>query len=152
MSSVAHDVAGVIWPGDPPESTWSHSIFVNPHERRDGFWANIRGHVLDLGDPNAEPAAVPTPDDLYITSMASELAWTVRTLLRSSGLPDDVSVSAQWRMHGVPQRIAEVILTVDVPGTAEPIATELTASLPSRLAARSSAQPPVRISFKGTDR
>ena len=57
--------------------TSSRALFVLRHERRDGFWANIRGHVLDLADPNPGHVLAPEPDDLFIVSIASELAWTV---------------------------------------------------------------------------
>ena len=56
----------------------SGALVVSPHERRDGFWASIRGHVLDLADPHSGHALAPTPDDLFIVSIASELAWTAR--------------------------------------------------------------------------
>src|SRR5207237_9361315 len=65
--------------------TPSNAHFVSPHERRDGFWASIRGHVLDLADPGSGQALAPTPDDLFIVSIASELAWTARTILRAHG-------------------------------------------------------------------
>ena len=76
-------------------SSSSHGLFVSPHERREGFWASIRGHVLDLADPNNGHALAPTPDDLFIVSIASGLAWTARGILHANGLPDDASVSAR---------------------------------------------------------
>ena len=75
----------------------SHALFVSPHGRRDGYWASTCGHVLDLADPSSGHGLAPTQDDLFIVSIAAELAWTARTILRAHGLPDDVNVSAEWR-------------------------------------------------------
>jgi hypothetical protein len=114
---------------------------VLPHERRDGFWANIRGHVLDLAKPGSDESAAPTPNDLYAASVAAELAWSVRDALRGAGAPDDVSVSAEWQAEPDPPLLSQLTLTVTVPKPAEALAAELAASFGERLAARSSAAP-----------
>src|SRR5437870_5618772 len=97
----------------------SHALFVSPHGRRDGFWASIRGHVLDLADPSSGHGLAPTPDDLFIVSIAAELAWTTRRILRAAGLPDDVSVSANWRTNTDLPNLADIDLTVRLPRRAE---------------------------------
>jgi len=74
--------------------TSSNGLFVIPRGRGDGFQASIRGHILDLADPNSGHALAPTPNDLFIASIASGLAWSARSFLRSHRLPDDVSVFA----------------------------------------------------------
>jgi uncharacterized OsmC-like protein len=132
--------------------TSSRALFVLPHERRDGFWADIRGHVLDLADPDTGHGLAPNPDDLFIVSIASELAWTARRILRGSGLPDDVSVSANWRTNADPPTLSDINLTVTVSRRAEAASGALAAALDNSLAARSLAEPTARISWEGANR
>ena len=115
-----------------------------PARRRNGFWASIRGHALDLADPDSDRELAPTPDDLFVASLASDLAWSARKILRAHGQPDDVSVSAEWRTPAGP---AGVDLTVTVPSDADAIRAELAAAVEASLAARSSAEPVVHVSF-----
>src|SRR5437870_13876118 len=99
--------------------TSRQALFVIPRGRGGGFQASIRGHVLDLADPSSGHALAPTPDDLFIVSIASELAWTTRRILRAAGLPDDVSVSANWRTNTDLPNLADIDLTVRLPRRAE---------------------------------
>ena len=139
--------------GDPHAvPTSSHALLVNPHERRDGFWANIRGHTLDLADPSSGHALAPTPDDLFIVSIASEFAWSAQTLLRAYGLPDDVSVSARWQTTEGPPSLADITLTVTVSARATAVSGALAAAFANSLAARSVAEPVVHISLEGGNR
>src|SRR5436305_3340492 len=133
-------------------STSSHALFVTRHERREGFWASIRGHVLDLADPNTGHALAPTPDDLLIVSIASELAWTARRILRAGGLPDDVSVSATWRTTTDPPSLADINLTVTMSRRAKAVSATLAAAFENSLAARSRAEPVAHISWEGAVR
>jgi uncharacterized OsmC-like protein len=125
--------------------TSTRALCVIPHGRRDGFWASIRGHVLELADPSSGQALAPTPDDLLIVSIASELAWSARRFLRSRGLPDDVNVSAAWRVDEDSPILADINLTVTVSSRAEAVRAELAASFESSLAARCRAEPIVEI-------
>jgi uncharacterized OsmC-like protein len=132
----------------------SGALFVSPHERRDGFWASIRGHVLDLADPSSGHALAPTPNDLFIVSIASDLAWTARSILRTHGLPDDVSVSATWRTqeHGDRTSLSDITLTVTVSARAKAARAALAAALENILEARSLAEPIAHISWEGANR
>jgi uncharacterized OsmC-like protein len=133
----------------------SGALFVSPHERTDGFWASIRGHVLDLADPSSGHALAPTPNDLFIVSIASDLAWTARSILRAHGLPDDVSVSATWRTqeeHGDLPSLADINLTVTVSARAKAARAALAAALENILEARSLAEPIAHISWEGANR
>jgi uncharacterized OsmC-like protein len=132
--------------------TSSRALFVSPHERRDGFWAAIRGHVLDLADPDTAHGLAPTPDDLFIASIASELAWTGRRILRGGGLPDDVSVAASWRTNADPPTLADINLTVTVSRRAKAVDATLAAAIDKSLAAWYLAEPIARISWEGADR
>jgi uncharacterized OsmC-like protein len=132
--------------------TSSHGLFVIPRGRGDGFRASIRGHILDLADPGSGHALAPTPDDLLIVSIASELAWSARRFLRAYGLPDDVSVSATWRTHEDPPSLADIKLTVTVPKRAEAVSAALAAAFANSLAARSLAEHLVHISLEGVNR
>jgi uncharacterized OsmC-like protein len=128
--------------------TSNNGLFVIPRGRGDGFQATIRGHILDLADPGSGRPLAPTPDDLFIVSIASELAWSARRWLRASGLPDDVSVSARWRTPEDPPRLADINMTVTVSRRAEAFNAALAAVLANSLAPRSRAEPVVHISWE----
>ncbi|MFZ1880212.1 MAG: hypothetical protein WAU41_08605 [Gaiellaceae bacterium] len=130
----------------------SHALFVIPRERGDGFQVSIRGHILDLADPRSGHELAPTPDDLFIVSIASQYAWSARSFLRDAGLPDEVSVSAQWRTPGDLRLLADINLTVTVSRSAEAVTAALGAALENSLAARSPAEPVVHISLEGATR
>jgi uncharacterized OsmC-like protein len=122
-------------------------LFVFPHQRRDGFWANIRGHALDLADPNSGHMLAPTPEDLLVASIASKLAWSARSFLRAHGLPDEVSVSAEWRTREDQQGLAELNLTVTVSRPAEAVRPALAASFDNIVATRCLAEPAIHLSL-----
>lgn len=154
MSAITtKDGTGVCTSGDAGAVTAeSRALFVSPHERRDGFWASIRGHVLDLADPSSGHALAPTPDDLFVVSIAAELAWTARRILRAQGLPDDVSVFATWRTRDEQEDragLADINLTVTTSRRAEAASATLAAAFENSLAARSLAEPVARISWEG---
>jgi putative redox protein len=129
----------------------SHALFIIPTRRGDGFQASIHGHMLDLADPTDHRLA-PSPDDLLIASIASDLAWSARRFLCAHGLPDDVSVSAQWQTtEGLPS-LADITLTVTVSRRAKAVSEALAASFENSLAARTLAEPVVHISLEGGNR
>jgi hypothetical protein len=128
----------------PPSS---NALFVVPRGQGDGFQARVRGHVLDLIDPSSYPSA-PTAYDFFILSIASPLAWSAQTFLRSRRQPDYVSVSAEWRIHDDPPSLDNIDLTVTVSRRAEALRAELTAALENKLASLSLAKPALRISMQ----
>lgn len=99
--------------------------------------ASIRGHLLELAEPSPVHRLAPTPDDLFIASIASDLAWSARHFLHGHGLPDDVSVSAGWRRVENPPGLADVSMTVTVSETAGALSNALEDMLAERVAARS---------------
>lgn len=117
------------------------ALFVIPG-RGGGLRASIRGHLLELAEPSLVHRLAPTPDDLFIASIASDLAWSARHILHNYGLPDNVSVSAEWRRLGNPPSLADVSLTVTVPDTADAMSEALEDALAERVAARSLDEPP----------
>jgi uncharacterized OsmC-like protein len=119
--------------------------------RGEGLQAGIRGHMLELSDPTDHLLA-PAPDDLLVASLASELAWSARTLLRASGLADDVSVSAEWRTTEHLPRLADINLTVTVSKDAEAVSAALAAAFEKSLAERSLSGPVVRVAFDDSSR
>jgi uncharacterized OsmC-like protein len=124
----------------------SHALFIIPTRRGDGFQASIHGHMLELADPT-DPRLAPTPDDLFIASIASDFAWSAQRFLRARGLPDEVSVSATWPTHEAPSSLADITLTVTVSRRAEAVVATLAASFANSLAGRSLAEPVVRVSL-----
>lgn len=117
------------------------ALFVIPR-RGGGLRASIRGHLLELAEPSPVHRLAPSPDDLFIASIASDLAWTTRHFLRAHGLPDGVSVSAHWRTLENPPRLADVSMTVTVSETAEALSDALEHALAERVAERSPDEPP----------
>jgi hypothetical protein len=128
----------------------THTLFVLPRGESNGFRASVRGVILDLHDPSSY-ALVPTTDDLFVVSIAAALAWLARSFLRVRGLPDYVSVAAEWRSQGDPPSPAEIHLTVTVSPDAEVESATLTAFFESSLAARFLARPALHISFEGAN-
>jgi hypothetical protein len=112
------------------------ALFVIPG-RGGGLRASIRGHLLELAEPGPVHRLAPTPDDLFIASIASDLAWSARHFLHGHGLPDDVSVSAEWRRRENPPRLTDVSMTVTVPETAEALSNALEDTLAEQVAGRS---------------
>ena len=110
--------------------------------RRGGLRASIRGQLLELAEPTPGHRLAPTPDDLLIVSIASDLAWSARHFLHAHRLPDDVSVAAEWRTVENPPSMAEVSMTITLPETAEALSHALEATLAGRVAARSFDEPP----------
>jgi len=117
----------------------TESLFITP-TRRDGFMASIRGRVLELEDPTDRLA--PTPDELVILSVASDVAWSARRLLRDHGITDQVNITATWRTVGDPPKLADVGVTVSVPPMVETVKAALLSALEERAAARSLDDPP----------
>lgn len=137
--------------GESEAAPTSHALFIIPTRRGDGFTASIHGHMLELADPTDYRLA-PSPDDLLIASIASDLAWSARRFLRACGLPDDVSVSARWQTTEDRPSLADINLTVTVTRCAEPVSAALAAAFANSLAARSLAEPVVHISLDGVNR
>jgi uncharacterized OsmC-like protein len=129
----------------------SHTLFIIPTRWGDGFKASIHGHMLELADPT-DPRLAPSPDDLLIASIASDLAWSARRFLRARGLRDDVTISARWQTTENGPRLADITLTVTVSTCAKPLSGALAATFANSLAARSLAEPVVHISLKGANR
>jgi uncharacterized OsmC-like protein len=104
-------------------------------ERGGGLRASIRGHLLELAEPSPVHRLAPTPDDLLIASIASELAWAARQFLGAHGLPADVSVSAEWRRLENPPSVTDVSMTVTVSENMEALSGALEDILAARVAA-----------------
>jgi len=136
---------------DPAAAQTSHALFVVPTGHGDSFKASIRGHILELADPEDHRLA-PTPDDLLVASFASDLAWRARRVLRARGLSDDVSVSAKWRATEGMRGPADVDLKITVSRLTEAVGEALAGAFASSLAARSLAVPVVHVSYEGANR
>ena len=111
----------------------SRTLFVLPRGEGNGFRASVRGHILDLIDPGSY-ALAPTTDDLFIVSIAASLAWAARSFLRAHGLPDYVSVSAEWSTRDDPSSPTDINLTVTVSKGAEAEGAALAAAFENSLA------------------
>ena len=122
--------------GREPQGASRDALIVVPG-RGGGLRATIRGHLLEIAEPSPVHRLAPTPDDLFIAAIASDLAWSARHFLQAHGLPDDVSVFAEWRSVEHPPSLAEVSMAVTVSETAKALRDALEHTLTERLAARS---------------
>jgi uncharacterized OsmC-like protein len=118
------------------------ALFIVPIGRGDGFRASIRGHMLELADPNSGHPLAPTPADLLIASIASDFAWIARRVLRARELPDDISVSATWRTREDPPSLEDINVTVTVSERAAPVSAELVTAFENGLVATSLGRQP----------
>ena len=123
--------------GEPKPVASYDGLFVIPSGRGGGLQASIRGHLLELADPRSGHGLAPTPDDLFIASIASDVAWSARRFLRDHGLPEDVSVSAHSRKLENPRSLSDIGMTVTVSETVEAMSNALEDALAERVAARS---------------
>lgn len=122
-------------PSVEEKSTYEPALFVIPTRRGEGFRASVRGRIFDLADPGSDHQLAPTPDDLFILSVASDLAWSARSYLRAHELAGEVSVSAEWRTHEDP-RLHGIDATVTVSKSAEATSAALAAALTDSTASR----------------
>ena len=104
--------------------------------------------MLELAGPDSAQALAPTPDDLFISSIASDFAWSAQRFLRARRLPDDVSVTGAWRTHEDSPRLADIDMTVTVSNSAEAVSATLAAALQNSFAARS-LKVPLRVHIRG---
>jgi uncharacterized OsmC-like protein len=117
-----------------PNSVSRDALFVIP-TRGGGLRVSIRGHLLELAEPSPVHRLAPTPDDLFVASIASDLAWTARHFLSAHGLPADVSVSAEWWRREDPPSVTDVSMTVTVSENMEALSGALEDILAARVAA-----------------
>jgi hypothetical protein len=116
-------------------STARPSLFVISTRQREGFRASVRGRMLDLAEPSSGHELAPTLDDLFILSIASDLAWSARGYLRAQGLAGEVSVSPAWRTNEDP-RMAGIDATVTVSKSAGVPSAALAVALEDSIASR----------------
>ena len=131
--------------GDETVSASSSWLFVSPYIGGNGFRASIRGHLLELADPDSMHGLAPTPEDLLAAGIASDIAWFARRFLRDHGLEDYVSVSASRRTSQSPPILSGVDVTVEVSKDSAAISATLVAALERRFAARSLMQPHFQV-------
>jgi uncharacterized OsmC-like protein len=128
-----------------PVSASGYALFVIPSRRGDGFQARIRGRMFELADPDSGHGLVPTPEDLLVAAIASDIAWFARRFLRDHGLDDYVSVSARARTSDSMPGLGDVSVTVEVSAHAAAMGETLATALERRVAAQSSLPPQLRV-------
>jgi uncharacterized OsmC-like protein len=131
------------------ETAAKQTLFVVRRGQGDSLQAVVRGHILELADPTSSAELAPTPADMLVASFASALAWSARAFLRTYQLPDDVSVSANWRTDGDLPRLDEIELSVTVSRHADAVRPALAALLTETIS-RSATHPVVQIRLDAT--
>ena len=88
------------------------------HEDGDRFTVQIRGHSLTVDQPESDGGTDfgPQPTELFVASLASCVAHYGRRFLRRHGLPDQVTVDAEWTMASSPTRVGSISVSVAAPG------------------------------------
>ena len=88
------------------------------HEGGDHFTVEIRGHALAVDQPVADGGTDvgPMPTELFVVSLASCVAHYGRRFLCRHGLPDHVTVDAEWTMASSPTRVGSIRVSVAAPG------------------------------------
>ena len=116
------------------------SLVVLPRPQGEGLQAWIRGRSVDLADPARGHAFTPTPDDLLVSAIASNLAWSARSFLARRALGDDVTVSARWSTQGSSLGDVDVYVQVTVANVNEvqrdALQQQLEAAVPAHLGRR----------------
>jgi hypothetical protein len=125
------------------------SLYVVQRGMGTGFVATIRGHVLELASPYSGHSLAPTPDDLFVAAIASELAWSTRALLQAHGLPEDVSIVANWRSLDDLPGPADIAVTATVERDAETAYTDIADLFARGLATRLRTRPRIHVSMEG---
>ena len=70
-----------------------HELFIVPARSGAHFQANIGGRMLDLADPGSADWVAPTPDDLFVASIASAFAIAISSAVHHRRpLPDAKSL------------------------------------------------------------
>ena len=88
------------------------------HEDGDRFTVQIRGHSLTVDQPESDGGTDfgPQPTELFVASLASCVAHYGRRFLCRHGLPDQVTVDAEWTMASSPTRVGSISVSVAAPG------------------------------------
>ncbi len=87
------------------------------HKTGDLFEISVRDHRLHVDQPVEDGGSDlgPTPTELFVTSLATCVAIYARRYLARHGLPDGLSVRAEFSMAQHPNRIGEVSLVLRLP-------------------------------------
>jgi putative redox protein len=93
------------------------------HDDADRYTAMIRGHQLAIDQPVSDGGddAGPAPVELFITSLASCVAFYAGRWLRRHGYPEDpLGVTAYWTLGGRPARVDQIRLVLTIPDEVGP--------------------------------
>ena len=116
------------------------TLVVLPRPQGEGLQAWIRGRSVELADPARGHAFTPTPDDLLVAAIASNLAWSARAFLARRARRDDVTVSARWSTQGPSLGDVDVYVQVTVASLNEverdALQEQLEAAVPAHLGRR----------------
>jgi putative redox protein len=89
------------------------------HVTGDRFTVRIRDHAVTVDQPKGAGGedTGPTPTELFVASLAGCVGYYVRRALARRGHPTDgLAVTTTYRMGTNPARVAEVRITVTLPG------------------------------------
>lgn len=89
------------------------------HVDGDRFEITVRHHSLAVDQPVADGGgdSAPTPTELFVSSLASCVAFYVRRYLARHQMPTEgLSVSADYSLASRPARVGEVSIRIDLPG------------------------------------
>jgi putative redox protein len=92
------------------------SIHVR-HKVDDLFEIVVRDHHLHVDQPLEDGGSdlAPTPTELFVTSLATCVAFYARRFLARHGLPDGLQVRAGFAMAEHPARVGAISLALHLP-------------------------------------
>lgn len=88
------------------------------HLGGDRFELAVRQHTLRVDQPVEDGGedTAPTPTELFVSSLASCVAFYARRFLTRHDLPTDgLEVEAVYSMASRPARVGEILVRIDVP-------------------------------------
>lgn len=88
------------------------------HVRGDRFEISTRGHTLLVDQPVRDGGedTAPTPTEMFISSLASCVAFYARRFLVRHDLPTQgLRVTADWSIGGRPARVGDIVLSIQLP-------------------------------------
>lgn len=121
------------------------------HVDGDRFEIAVRRHSLTVDQPVEDGGgdSAPTPTELFVSSLASCVAFYVRRYLARHELPTEgLSVSADYSLATRPARVGEVSIRIHLPGGVPTGKREALLAVASHCTVHNSLEQPPSVSIE----
>jgi putative redox protein len=125
------------------------------HAKGDRFLIEVRDHVLVVDQPRDEGGddVGPTPTELFVSALASCVAFFARRFLDRHDLPvDGLRVRATYHLSDRPARVGSVEVEVRVPAELDPGQRSALMAVVSHCTVHNSIQIPPSVSISVEER